>query len=97
MDDEDYHDMGIHAEIYGGDEEEEDDPYNPCSPDQIYDTVDEHSNPEVINRPPAPIPRPANLPEPEENTTYISKGANQSFITVMNILQNIFLHTGLDK
>lgn len=73
MDDEDYHDMGIHAEIYGGDEEEEDDPYNPCSPDQIYDTVDEHSNPEVINRPPAPIPRPANLPEPEENTTYISK------------------------
>ncbi|CAM4726972.1 unnamed protein product [Leuciscus chuanchicus] len=71
MDDEDYHDMGIHADIYGDVEEE--DPYNPCCPDQIYDTVEAHSNPEVINRPPAPIPRPANLPEPEENTTYISK------------------------
>lgn len=77
MDDEDYHDMGIHADIYGDVEEE--DPYNPCCPDQIYDTVEAHSNPEVINRPPAPIPRPANLPEPEENTTYISKGPNQSF------------------
>ncbi|KAK9964544.1 hypothetical protein ABG768_005708 [Culter alburnus] len=71
MDDEDYHDMGINAEIYGDVEEE--DPYNPCCPEQIYDTVEEHSSPEVINRPPAPIPRPANLPEPEENTTYISK------------------------
>ncbi|XP_077093261.1 phosphoinositide 3-kinase adapter protein 1 isoform X2 [Siphateles boraxobius] len=71
MDNEDYHDMGIHAEIYGDIEEE--DPYNPCCPDQIYDTVEAHSNPEVINRPPAPIPRPAKLPEPEENTTYISK------------------------
>ncbi|ROL49526.1 Phosphoinositide 3-kinase adapter protein 1 [Anabarilius grahami] len=69
MDDEDYHDMN--AEIYGDVEEE--DPYNPCCPEQIYDTVEEHSSPEVINRPPAPIPRPANLPEPEENTTYISK------------------------
>ncbi|XP_043110840.1 phosphoinositide 3-kinase adapter protein 1 isoform X2 [Puntigrus tetrazona] len=68
MDDEDYHDL--HAEIYGDIEE---DPYNPCCPDQIYDTVEPQSTPEITNRPPAPIPRPANLPEPEENTTYISK------------------------
>ncbi|XP_051774195.1 phosphoinositide 3-kinase adapter protein 1 isoform X2 [Ctenopharyngodon idella] len=71
MDDEEYHDMGNNAEIYGDVEEE--DPYNPCCPEQIYDTVEEHSSPEVINRPPAPIPRPAHLSEPEENTTYISK------------------------
>lgn len=76
MDDEDYHDL--HADIYGDIEE---DPYNPCSPDEIYDTVEPQSTPEIINRPPAPIPRPANLPEAEENTTYISKGANQKFIT----------------
>ncbi|XP_073690082.1 phosphoinositide 3-kinase adapter protein 1 isoform X2 [Garra rufa] len=69
MDDEDYHDLN--AEIYGDIEEE--DPYNPCCPDDIYDTVEPQSTPEIINRPPAPIPRPANLPEPEENTTYISK------------------------
>uniref|UniRef100_A0A8C1D5Z4 Phosphoinositide-3-kinase adaptor protein 1 n=1 Tax=Cyprinus carpio carpio TaxID=630221 RepID=A0A8C1D5Z4_CYPCA len=69
MDDEDYHDLN--AEIYGDVEEE--DLYNPCCPDQIYDTVEPQSTPEIINRPPAPIPRPANLPEPEENTTYISK------------------------
>ncbi|XP_016412303.1 phosphoinositide 3-kinase adapter protein 1-like isoform X1 [Sinocyclocheilus rhinocerous] len=71
MDDEEYHDMGLNAEIYGDVEEE--DPYNPCCPDQIYDTVEPQSTSEIINRPPAPIPRPANLPEPEENTTYISK------------------------
>ncbi|XP_016390226.1 phosphoinositide 3-kinase adapter protein 1-like isoform X1 [Sinocyclocheilus rhinocerous] len=69
MDDADYHDLN--AEIYGDVEEE--DPYNPCCPDQIYDTVEPQSTPEIINRPPAPIPRPASLPEPEENTTYISK------------------------
>ncbi|XP_067277938.1 phosphoinositide 3-kinase adapter protein 1 isoform X2 [Pseudorasbora parva] len=70
MDDDDYQD-DINVDIYGDVEEE--DPYNPCCPEQIYDTVEEHSSPEVINRPPAPIPRPANQPEPEENTTYISK------------------------
>lgn len=73
MDDEDYHDMGVDQEIYYDVEEE--DPYNPCFPDQIYDIVEPHSNivPEVLNRPPAPIPRPASKQEPEENTTYISK------------------------
>nr|XP_009305657.1 phosphoinositide 3-kinase adapter protein 1 [Danio rerio]XP_017214455.1 phosphoinositide 3-kinase adapter protein 1 [Danio rerio] len=71
MDDEDYHDMGVKVDVYGDFEEE--DPYNPCCPEQIYDTVEPHSSPEVMNRPPAPIPRPAKLPEPEENTTYISK------------------------
>lgn len=71
MDNEDYHDMGVKVDVYGDFEEE--DPYNPCCPEQIYDTVEPHSSPEVMNRPPAPIPRPAKLPEPEENTTYISK------------------------
>ncbi|XP_059373569.1 phosphoinositide 3-kinase adapter protein 1-like isoform X4 [Carassius carassius] len=71
MDDDEYRDMGLNAEIYG--EIEEEDPYNPCCPDQIYDIVEPQSTPEIINRPPAPIPRPANLPEPEQNTTYISK------------------------
>lgn len=87
MDDDDYHDLN--AEIYGDIEEE--DPYNPCCPDQIYDTVEPQSSSEIINRPPAPIPRPSNLPEPEENTTYISKGANQKFIrqTQLNHSANI--------
>lgn len=76
MDDDDYHDMGDDPEAYCDVDEE--DPYNPCCPDQIYDVVEPHSNvvPEVLNRPPAPIPRPFSNQEPEENTTYISKGRN---------------------
>ncbi|XP_036402818.1 phosphoinositide 3-kinase adapter protein 1 [Megalops cyprinoides] len=55
--------------------EEEEDPYNLCNPDEIYDTVDEHASyvPEIINRPPAPIPRPSITAEPEEQKTYISR------------------------
>ncbi|KAI1894714.1 hypothetical protein AGOR_G00118590 [Albula goreensis] len=54
---------------------EEEDPYNMCFPDEIYDTVDEHVNyiPEIINRPPAPIPRPSATAQPEDNKTYISR------------------------
>ncbi|KAG9344241.1 hypothetical protein JZ751_010910 [Albula glossodonta] len=56
---------------------EEEDPYNMCFPDEIYDTVDEHVNyiPEIINRPPAPIPRPSATTQPEDNKTYISRVA----------------------
>ncbi|XP_051503553.1 phosphoinositide 3-kinase adapter protein 1-like isoform X2 [Myxocyprinus asiaticus] len=73
MDGDEYHDMGLDPETYR--EMEEEDPYNTCCIDQIYDTVEPPFciAPEVLNRPPAPIPRPPNLPEPEENTTYISK------------------------
>ncbi|KAG7462777.1 hypothetical protein MATL_G00188370 [Megalops atlanticus] len=55
--------------------EEEEDPYNLCNPEDIYDTVDEHASyiPEIINRPPAPIPRPSITAEPEEQKTYISR------------------------
>ncbi|XP_052006422.1 phosphoinositide 3-kinase adapter protein 1 isoform X2 [Xyrauchen texanus] len=72
MDGDEYHDMGLDLETYG---EMEEDPYNTCCIDKIYDTVEPPFSvtPEVLNRPPAPIPRPLNLPEPEENTTYISK------------------------
>ncbi|XP_076830439.1 phosphoinositide 3-kinase adapter protein 1 isoform X3 [Brachyhypopomus gauderio] len=54
---------------------EEEDPYKICSPDEIYDTVDEQdtcSASAILNRPPAPVPRPATLSEPEECKTYIS-------------------------
>lgn len=58
--------------------EEEEDPYNICRED-IYDTVDIVSTytPAVVNRPPAPIPRPQAEREPERPerpATYISKG-----------------------
>ncbi|XP_005735114.1 phosphoinositide 3-kinase adapter protein 1 isoform X2 [Pundamilia nyererei] len=54
--------------------EEEEDPYNLC-PEDIYDTVDANStyNPVVLNRPPAPIPRPEQNTELEKSTTYISR------------------------
>lgn len=53
---------------------EEEDPYNIC-PEDIYDTVDAEStyNPAIVNRPPAPIPRPEREPEPERPATYISR------------------------
>ncbi|XP_030628086.1 phosphoinositide 3-kinase adapter protein 1 [Chanos chanos] len=71
---------GLSGEDYKGEEEEEnievygdeEDLYNMCFPDQIYDTVD-GITPEIINRPPAPIPRPSMNPEPVENKTYISR------------------------
>ncbi|XP_006799077.1 phosphoinositide 3-kinase adapter protein 1 [Neolamprologus brichardi] len=54
--------------------EEEEDPYNLC-PEDIYDTVDANStySPVVLNRPPAPIPRPEHNTELEKSTTYISR------------------------
>ncbi|XP_029496813.1 phosphoinositide 3-kinase adapter protein 1 isoform X1 [Oncorhynchus nerka] len=54
---------------------EEEDPYNMCAQDQIYDTVDENATyiPDILNRPPAPIPRPVTFSEPEESKTYISR------------------------
>lgn len=59
--------------------EEEEDPYNIC-PEDIYDTVDENNtyNPAILNRPPAPMPRPENKAEPEKSMTYISRGIVQS-------------------
>lgn len=62
--------------------EEEEDPYNLC-PEDIYDTVDENGTykSEILNRPPAPIPRPESVSEPERPErpeTYISRGIQQS-------------------
>lgn len=43
--------------------EEEEDPYN-LIPEDIYDTVDaDMSSPVILNRPPAPLPRPESEPE----------------------------------
>ncbi|XP_023697806.1 phosphoinositide 3-kinase adapter protein 1 [Paramormyrops kingsleyae] len=58
-------------------EGEEEDPYNFCPADEIYDTLDElapdHVS-QIISRPPAPIPRPSVVTaETEENKTYISR------------------------
>ncbi|KAJ8248163.1 hypothetical protein GJAV_G00239000 [Gymnothorax javanicus] len=54
---------------------EEEDPYNMCFHDQIYDTVEEQVCyiPDVTNRPPAPIPRPSVTIQQEDNKTYISR------------------------
>ncbi|XP_071236191.1 phosphoinositide 3-kinase adapter protein 1-like isoform X1 [Salvelinus alpinus] len=54
---------------------EEEELYNMCISDQIYDTVDENASylPEIVNRPPAPVPRPVTFSEPEESKTYISR------------------------
>ncbi|XP_026165193.1 phosphoinositide 3-kinase adapter protein 1 [Mastacembelus armatus] len=59
------------------DQTEEEDPYHFC-PEDIYDTVDANSTyPVIINRPPAPIPRPESNPEkhekPDKPMTYISR------------------------
>ncbi|KAF7669946.1 hypothetical protein LDENG_00115140 [Lucifuga dentata] len=53
--------------------EEEEDPYNLCS-DDIYDIVEPNSTyiSEILNRPPAPIPRPETS-QPEKPMTYISR------------------------
>ncbi|KAL0964242.1 hypothetical protein UPYG_G00321240 [Umbra pygmaea] len=55
-------------------EELEEDPYM-CATFEIYDTVDKTTSylPEILNRPPAPIPRPMTSSEPEEPKTYISR------------------------
>ncbi|XP_078128995.1 phosphoinositide 3-kinase adapter protein 1 isoform X1 [Sander vitreus] len=54
--------------------EEEEDPYNLC-PEDIYDTVDGDGtyNPAILNRPPAPIPRPESESDPEQPMPYISR------------------------
>lgn len=62
------------ADFY--EEEEEEDPYNACFNEQIYDTVEDLTSPEIINRPPAPIPRPMGTLDMQENKTYISRGKN---------------------
>ncbi|XP_031434583.1 phosphoinositide 3-kinase adapter protein 1 isoform X2 [Clupea harengus] len=59
------------ADFY--EEEEEEDPYNACFNEQIYDTVEDLTSPEIINRPPAPIPRPMGTLDMQENKTYISR------------------------
>lgn len=55
--------------------EEEEDPYNLC-PEDIYDIVDADSshNKVILNRPPAPLPRPESELEPEKPSAYISRG-----------------------
>ncbi|XP_072247496.1 phosphoinositide 3-kinase adapter protein 1 [Leuresthes tenuis] len=55
-------------------EDELEDPYN-LNMEDIYDTVDLNStySPAIINRPPAPIPRPEHELEPDKPATYISR------------------------
>ncbi|KAE8280372.1 Phosphoinositide 3-kinase adapter protein 1 [Larimichthys crocea] len=55
-------------------ETEEEDLYSLC-PEDIYDTVDGNNTFDslILNRPPAPIPRPESESEPEKPMTYISR------------------------
>lgn len=64
--------------------EEEEDPYNLC-PEDIYDTVDTNTtyNPAVLNRPPAPIPRPES--ESDKPSAYISRGIYVTFNVIYQI------------
>lgn len=59
--------------------EEEEDVYN-LSPEDIYDTVDDNDifNLGVLNRPPAPIPRPESMTDLEKPQNYISRGIRPS-------------------
>lgn len=54
---------------------EDEDPYN-LFPEDVYDIVDANGscNPGLLNRPPAPLPRPESEVEPERPVAYISRG-----------------------
>ncbi|KAM7409131.1 hypothetical protein PAMA_002708 [Pampus argenteus] len=54
--------------------QEGEDPYS-LGPEEIYYTVDSDStyNSEILNRPPAPVPRPEREPEPMKPEAYISR------------------------
>ncbi|XP_041124856.1 phosphoinositide 3-kinase adapter protein 1-like isoform X2 [Polyodon spathula] len=56
-------------------EQEEEDPYKLSVDEDVYDTVEPGAShpPEIINRPPAPVPRPSVSLEPQEMEPYISK------------------------
>ncbi|KAL7889720.1 hypothetical protein AOLI_G00019780 [Acnodon oligacanthus] len=81
-----------HVDIYAveEEEEEEEDPYKICCPEEIYDTVDEHESSAVLNRPPAPIPRPAAVSEPDESKTYIASvfSSKESLYSVSSHTEN---------
>ncbi|XP_058242807.1 phosphoinositide 3-kinase adapter protein 1 [Hemibagrus wyckioides] len=64
-------DENIEFNVENYDEEDEEDPYKLCYPDEIYDTIDDEES-AIMNRPPAPIPRTNTSSEPEECKTYIS-------------------------
>ncbi|KAM9364148.1 phosphoinositide 3-kinase adapter protein 1 isoform 2-T2 [Pholidichthys leucotaenia] len=58
---------------HGREEEEEEDPYK-LMPEDIYDTVDANTTyPIILNRPPAPIPRPESESDAEKPMAYISR------------------------
>lgn len=82
-------------------EDDDEDPYKLCYPDEIYDTIDneESISPAVMNRPPAPIPRTCTTSEPEECKTYISTGSTQKCTTnaVCSIFYVIFGVFGVSK
>ncbi|KAL6486917.1 hypothetical protein MHYP_G00035430 [Metynnis hypsauchen] len=79
-----------HIDIYAVEEEEEEDPYKICCSEEIYDTVDEHESSAVLNRPPAPVPRPAALSEPDECKTYIASvfSSKESLYSVSSHTEN---------
>uniref|UniRef100_H3AKE2 Phosphoinositide 3-kinase adapter protein 1 n=1 Tax=Latimeria chalumnae TaxID=7897 RepID=H3AKE2_LATCH len=52
---------------------EEEDPYKFCE-DNVYDVIEKDDFPhEILNRPPAPVPRPNLKPQAQENEPYIYK------------------------
>ncbi|KAI5107829.1 phosphoinositide 3-kinase adapter protein 1 [Silurus meridionalis] len=64
----------IEDNVENYEEDDEEDPYKLCFPEEIYDTIDDESGfaPVIANRPPAPVPRACPISEPEECKTYIS-------------------------
>lgn len=57
-------------------EDDDEDPYKLCYPDEIYDTIDEEQviSSVIVNRPPAPVPRTSATSDLKECKTYISTG-----------------------
>lgn len=70
---------------------EDENVYTPLGKDEEeYDTIlTSSSSVAIVNRPPAPTPRPDSLPTPDDKTPFIAQGLN--FLFELWLLDNLFV------